>query len=226
MTVVWPQGTIKVCGITRHEDVEACLHADVDLIGLVLVTGSKRYLTVEQAVALRKQVAGRARVVAVFMDQPFEHVRQACAALAPDLVQLHGSERGCCWANLGLPLIRRIQPTAYRAGPSSSELPLLDPGAGDGIAHRWPVGDYRAAMIAGGLQVGNVAAMVRALTPAGVDVSSGVETSAGCKSAQAIEAFCTNARLAFSHNARGTQQASLVDARHGVAAAQSGLRPN
>ncbi|HDS0919410.1 TPA: phosphoribosylanthranilate isomerase [Pseudomonas putida] len=226
MTAVWPQGTIKVCGITRHEDVEACLQADVDLIGLVLVAGSKRYLTVEQAIALRRQVGARARVVGVFMDQPFEHVRQACAALAPDLVQLHGSEQGACWANLGLPLIRRVQPAAYRPGLCSTELPLLDPGAGDGVAHRWPPGDYRAAMIAGGLQVGNVAAMVRALSPAGVDVSSGVETSAGCKSAQAIETFCTNARLAFSHNARNAQQASLMDARLGAAAMQSGLWPN
>lgn len=193
----WQQGTIKVCGLRTPEDIQACLQARVDLIGLVLVPGSKRELPLDQARVLRDLIGDQARVVGVFMNQPFSQVYETTQALDLDLVQLHGQEQGSCWERLGRPLIRRVMPSDYRPGHKPSVLPLIDAGAGHGIAHPWPAARYPEAMIAGGLTVNSVAALIEALEPAAVDVSSGVESTPGCKSSQAIDEFCRNARLAF-----------------------------
>lgn len=198
MIAQWQPGTLKICGLTRSEDIEACVHAGADLLGLVLVADSRRRLSLDQARRLRAQAGHRAQVVGVFMNQPFALVQEAAEALDLDFVQLHGHERGECWQHLRRPLIRRVSPEDYRPGGSPATLALVDPGAGDGIAHRWPPGRYDQAMIAGGLDPANVAALIASLAPAGVDVSSGVECAPGHKSAEAIEAFCHNARHAFA----------------------------
>ncbi|WHS62588.1 phosphoribosylanthranilate isomerase [Pseudomonas sp. G2-4] len=204
----WQQGTIKVCGVRTPEDIQACLQARVDLIGLVLVPGSKRELSLKQATVLRDLIGDQARVVGVFMNQPYSQVYKTTQALDLDLVQLHGQEQGRCWEQLGRPLIRRVMPSDYRRDRRASALPLVDAGAGHGIAHPWPATRYPEAMIAGGLTVNSVAALIEALEPAAVDVSSGVESSPGCKSPQAIDAFCRNARIAFGQVRRAQRSSN------------------
>lgn len=194
-----PRGLIKVCGVRSLEDVQACAEAGVDMIGLVMVPGSKRQLLEHQALVLRERIAGDAQVVGVFMDQPWDEVRRLSEVLALDHVQLHGSESGQQWEQLGRCTIRRIKPACYHVGcQEPTILPLVDAGAGDGVALDWPPGvSYPDALIAGGLTVNSVGALIRQLKPLGVDVSSGVEAQPGIKSARLIHEFCASARAAF-----------------------------
>ncbi|WP_248130525.1 phosphoribosylanthranilate isomerase [Pseudomonas sp. B329] len=181
------------------EDVQACLEAGADMIGLVMVPGSKRQLLEHQALILRERIAADAQVVGVFMDQPWHEVRRLSEVLALDHIQLHGSEHGQQWEQLGRCTIRRIQPACYRIGcQSPTVIPLVDAGAGDGVAFDWPAwATYPDALIAGGLTMEGVGALIKRLRPRGVDVSSGVEEPPGIKSARLIHGFCRNARAAF-----------------------------
>ena len=65
-----PRGLIKVCGVRSLEDVQACVEAGVDMIGLVMVPGSKRQLLEHQALVLRERIAGDARWLAYSWINP------------------------------------------------------------------------------------------------------------------------------------------------------------
>ena len=101
----------------------------------------------------------------------------------------------------GWPLIRRTRPGDARTPPlQDGSVWLLDPGAGQGVAHDWrrqPV-DARNALVAGGLTSGNVAEIIALTAARGVDVSSGVEGPQGEKDPVAIAHFCAEARRAFA----------------------------
>lgn len=187
---------IKVCGVRTPADVQACLDAGTDMIGLVLVPGSRRVLNEHQALSLRERIRKNAQVVGVFMDQPWDEVRRLSEALSLDYVQLHGSETGPQWDLLGRRTIRRVRPESYRPGClPPTELPLVDAGAGNGVAFAWPNGTtYPGALIAGGLTATSVGPLIERLQPLGVDVSSGVEDESGVKSPRLIEEFCRIAR--------------------------------
>lgn len=193
---------IKICGITRADDAEAVINAGAQIVGLMFVPGSRRILTLERALSLSKLIRGRALIAGVFMDQPYHEVEAIAEALELDMVQLHGSENPDDWLRLGRPLIKRVLPHQFDARLSPRVLPLLDPGAGSGVAYPWhdckiDCGD---ALIAGGLTVNNVRHAIMATHPFGVDVSSGVESEKGipgCKDAQKIALFVENVNLAY-----------------------------
>jgi phosphoribosylanthranilate isomerase len=198
-----PPPVIKVCGLTRGEDVEAAIGAGVLILGLVFVPGSRRLVTPAQARALAEQARGRVLLAGVFMDQPYHEVAAIADELDLDFVQLHGDERVAEWEGLGRPLIKRVLPDAPAAGLAPSVTPLIDPGAGSGVAYAWdtcPDACREAcgmAMIAGGLAPDNVAAAILACAPLGVDVSSGVEAGVpGHKDPARIERFVGNVRQA------------------------------
>ncbi|MBJ7311264.1 phosphoribosylanthranilate isomerase [Rugamonas sp. CCM 8940] len=191
---------IKICGITRGADAEAAIGAGVQIVGLMFVPGSRRLVTLAQARALAEQLRGRVQLAGVFMDQPYREVEQIAAALDLDLVQLHGDEVAADWLRLGRPLIKRVLPGAGGAGLPAGVVPLLDPGAGSGIAYAW--GDCRDdcgnALIAGGLAPDNVAQAILACAPWGVDVSSGVEAGTpGHKDPARIDSFVDQVRRAY-----------------------------
>ncbi|MEA2652889.1 MAG: tryptophan synthase beta chain [Chloroflexota bacterium] len=89
---------VKICGVTDPAGVSAALRAGADAIGLNLVAGTPRALTVAQAGALAalvrsgRDAAGRPRTVAVTADADAELVTRILAELDPDIVQLSGSE--------------------------------------------------------------------------------------------------------------------------------------
>jgi phosphoribosylanthranilate isomerase len=139
----------------------------------------------------------------VFRDAPLEAIIDARDSLELDWVQLHGGEPDRYLDRLGAKVIRRLRPTAgvdWRVVESLGErcLPLIDPGAGSGIAWSWqslvpPPPGIRFGL-AGGLRPDTVAEAVRALRPHLVDVSSGVEASPGVKDPERVVDFIGNAR--------------------------------
>ena len=83
---------IKICGLTRHEDVLAAAGAGADYVGFVLVPSSKRYVAPERLAELTKDLPEHVRKVGVFADASLENILAAVKAGALDIVQLHGNE--------------------------------------------------------------------------------------------------------------------------------------
>lgn len=197
----WGRGMIKICGVRQPADVHAALSGGAQLIGLVFVPGSRRCLTLDQASELRACIGPRGLAVGVFMDQAPQQVLDTARAIQLDALQLHGSEQTDEALLAAWPIIKRVAPhdvdALRRLGRA---VPLLDPGAGQGVAYQWRRSsiDARAAFVAGGLTPANVADTIRLTGARGVDVSSGVEGADGYKDADAIARFCAEAKQAFA----------------------------
>jgi phosphoribosylanthranilate isomerase len=192
---------VKTCGITSREDADAAIAAGVDLLGFVFVPGTPRAMDPEEANWV-VDIAG-AETVGVFRDTPLERILAIRDGLRLDRVQLHGDEPDSYLETLGSTTIRRVCPREgvdwrFLAELGRRSLPLLDPGAGDGVAWSWrtlapPTAGFRFGL-AGGLTPDTVAEAVALLSPVLVDVSSGVERAPGIKDAAKIADFVRNAR--------------------------------
>lgn len=194
---------IKICGLQTADTVAAAVDAGADAIGFIFSPGSPRTITVELAAELGRQVPAGVETVGVFRNQPMDEVLDMARKAAVTTVQLHGSESLADMASVhaaGFKALRAFSADAYN-GLSRDEkrdweserilLDAVEPGAGvtfdaavltDGT----PNGFW---LLAGGLNPANVAAAASAMKPAGVDVSSGVESSRGIKDAQLIRDF-------------------------------------
>ena len=194
---------IKLCGLTRPCDIEAANRLKPDYIGFVFAKKSRRYVSPEQAEALKKQLSPEIRAVGVFVNEDPETVAGLLNRGIIDLAQLHGSEDEAYLTRLreltDRPLLQAFRVAGeedlHRAESSSADGILLDAGAGDGAVFDWKLlkGWSRPYFLAGGLEPGNVREAIRILQPWGVDVSSGIETD-GKKDPEKMAAFVTAVR--------------------------------
>lgn len=194
---------IKLCGLTRTEDIDAANALVPDFVGFVFAPKSRRYVTGEQALALRNQLSPAIQAVGVFVDEKPEQVAALLEAGIIDLAQLHGREDEAYLARLRAltekPIIQafqiKTQTDLERAQGSSADYILLDSGAGTGTPFDWTLlkNLRRPYLLAGGLGPDNVAQAIRALHPWGVDVSSGIETG-GVKDVHKMAAFVAAVR--------------------------------
>ncbi|MBR6018609.1 MAG: phosphoribosylanthranilate isomerase [Lachnospiraceae bacterium] len=83
---------IKLCGLSRPQDIETANRLWVEYIGFVFAKGSRRYVTPERAAEFRKGLKHGTRAVGVFVDEPAENVAQLLADGVIDIAQLHGAE--------------------------------------------------------------------------------------------------------------------------------------
>lgn len=175
---------IKICGIQTVEDARVAAEAGADMIGLVFAQSS-RQVTVDQARLIRQSCTDLGvKVVGVFRNQPIEEVNAIQKAVGLDYVQLHGQESLDDCKSVQAPLIRALNQediTESQAALKLAEHLLIDsPQPGSGQPFNWETlkknRPNRPFMLAGGLHKDNVLDAIRTLKPAGVDVSSGVET--------------------------------------------------
>jgi phosphoribosylanthranilate isomerase len=208
---------VKICGITRKEDLDAAAAAGADAIGFVVgATASPRNLSLEKAEKLFRQVPPFVKSVLVTVLTSPDELADVCKKLNPDAVQIHGANlRNVALFReklLATPLIGAVNANsadALKAAQAASKLfdaVLLDSLAdgqygGTGIVHDWTLSKgirnavHPARLIlAGGLNPENVAEAVRAVQPYAVDVSSGVELQPGKKDYQKMISFVKNAR--------------------------------
>lgn len=189
---------IKLCGLTRPEDIAAANALEPDFVGFVFAPKSRRCVTAEQARALRSQLAPSIQAVGVFVDKAPEQVAALLEEGIIDLAQLHGREDENYLERLRAltekPIIQafpiKTPNDLERAQSSSADYILLDSGAGTGTTFDWGLltSVRRPYFLAGGLGPDNVAQAIRTLHPWGVDVSSGIETD-GKKDPAKMEAF-------------------------------------
>jgi phosphoribosylanthranilate isomerase len=198
---------VKICGLTRAEDIAAAVAAGSDALGFVFVHGSPRYLNAAAAAALARTVPAFVSRVGLFLDQDAEQVRQVLQQVPLSLLQFHGTEEAEFCRQFGRPYIKAVclaagatVASAGKAFPDAAAL-LVDshaPGGhgGTGKTASWQGLSVGALplILAGGLSPANVAAAVNLVKPWAVDVSSGVETAPGIKDAAAIRRFIEEAR--------------------------------
>lgn len=194
---------IKLCGMTRLEDVRLAVALDADFIGLVFAKRSRRCVALAQAQTLRAAVTGNTAAVALLMDNAEDEVVCIAETLKPDYLQFHGSENDAFCAGFGLPFFKAIamgngdDPLQEIARFPSAYGFVLDghcvgEAGGSGQRFDWnrlPAHVSRPILLAGGLRPDNVAEAVAEAHPWGVDVASGIETSAGIKDAHAMRQF-------------------------------------
>lgn len=203
---------IKICGITREEDLAAAVAAGADALGFVFYAPSPRYVTIERAAQLMAQVPAFVTKVGLFVNAEPQAVRETMAQAPLDLLQFHGDEDAAYCAAFGRPWIKaaRVRPgfdlleyaALFAKAPGVSGL-LLDAHVegygGGGKTFDWtliPRNLSLPVILSGGLHPGNVAEAVRTVRPWAVDVSSGVEAARGIKDAQKIIEFIAGVREA------------------------------
>ncbi|MGW5093811.1 phosphoribosylanthranilate isomerase [Streptomyces nodosus] len=197
---------VKICGLRTAETVDAAVEAGADAVGFVFAPGSPRLIEAGAARALAARVPGTVETVGVFRGQPVEEVLATASSAHLTTIQLHGDEEDGDFERLraeGFRTIRALSWDVYLARALNDPLDrlLIDaplPGNGtrfdtDLLLDRPPRGFW---LLAGGLDPANVAGAVRSAAPEGVDVSSGVESSKGVKSADLIRRFVAAARNA------------------------------
>ncbi len=220
MTVQQPT-KIKVCGLTRAEDVRECLRLGVEFIGVNFYPGSSRHVSLELAemltATMREEGKGQpdahpTRLVAVLVNPDPRFVNEVIARAQPDVLQFHGEEDRPFCEQFHHPFIK-----AFRTRDVSvtgeidtfmgeHPLPCLvdawspDQHGGTGATIDLPVAkavlQCHEGFLAGGLTPQNVGHAIREIRPYGVDVASGVESSPGIKSGQLMREFVDSVRHA------------------------------
>jgi phosphoribosylanthranilate isomerase len=199
---------VKICGLTRVEDALATEDAGADAIGLNFVPDTKRFISLSRAQEISRALSPFIARVGVFRNADFETILETVERAGLSAVQLNGQESDEFAARVAQlrPVIRAVSFKPNLKLPERDTLLIdgLDPGSGQGFdwsALEVPKLAGRRWLLAGGLNPDNVAAAVRQLRPWGVDVSSGVEASAGIKARHLVRAFIENAKMALETQA-------------------------
>ena len=200
---------IKICGLTREQDMRSAIDAGADALGLVFYPPSPRFVDPEQAARLARLAPPFVSVVGLFVNAEAQRVRETLAAVPLHLLQFHGDEDEAYCRQFGRPYVKaaRMRPgfdlVQYAASFPTAQAILLDAFVegygGAGHTFDWsmiPQGLARPIVLSGGLTVGNVGEAVRRVRPAAVDVSSGVEIAKGVKDHAKIAAFIAGVRHA------------------------------
>jgi phosphoribosylanthranilate isomerase len=208
---------VKICGITREEDLKMVCDMGADAVGFVVgVPSSPRNLTIEKAKKLIKLVPLFVKSVLVAVPQDESQILSFYESLKPDIIQIHG-EKPLDIALLkeklsAVPLVRGVNVKseeslnfaiqeskffdAFLADSSSS-----NKYGGTGLTHDWSVSKRirdaihpKPLILAGGLNPENVKEAVKTVNPYAVDVSTGVESKPGIKDPEKVAAFIRNAK--------------------------------
>jgi len=209
---------VKICGLKTETALEAALDGGADYVGLVFFPPSPRYVSPARAAAIAAKARGRAKIVALLVDPDDALIADVMAAVAPDILQLHGQETRERVAEIrsrwGIPVMKAVAVETAddaRAGlrfASAADLILFDARApeessrpgGNGAPFDWrllaDVTGLAPFVLSGGLTPDNVAEAIRITGATIVDVSSGVESRPGEKDPELIRRFLGAAKSA------------------------------
>ena len=202
---------VKICGCTSEADTLLAVSLGASAVGFVFAP-SPRQVTVQLAGDIAKRLPEHVLTVGIFRDEAPQRVVEAVHAAALGAAQLHGHETAAetQWVRARVPVVIK----AFRAGERAisrfeefgADYLLMDgenPGSGQVFDWRLAEGvaDHHRLILSGGLRPDNVADAVANLRPAGVDVSSGVESSPGRKDPLLLRDFITRARRAHDATA-------------------------
>ena len=202
---------IKICGLTRPQDVAAAGRLGVDAVGFVCYERSARFVPTERLASLTAELAPFITPVLLFVNAARAQIERALQEVPQALLQFHGGESHRDCAGFGRAYLRAVAIGENvdlldweRQFPSARALLADAPSAafgGSGRVFDWsrlPAVQQRSRplILAGGLDGSNVGAAIHAARPYGVDVSSGVETEPGVKSETLMRDFVDAVRAA------------------------------
>lgn len=200
---------IKICGLTREQDVDDAVEAGADAIGFVLYAKSPRHVNVARAAELARRLPAFVTPVGLFVHAEPELIAQAIHAMPTLVLQFHGDETPAACQAPGRPYLRaaRMAPgfdlLKFEASYPDAQAILLDAHV-DGYGGAGKVFDWsliprdvsHPLVLSGGLHAENVIEGILRVRPWAVDVSSGVELAKGVKDAVAMRRFCEQVREA------------------------------
>ena len=199
---------VKICGLTREQDVAAAVAAGADAMGFVFHPSSPRAVSIETAAALAARVPAFVTVVGLFVDADPDFIGEAIRRVPLGLLQFHGHEQPEDCTGFGRPWIKAIamregidvqmQSREYD-GAAGLLLDTYDPALAGGTGRRfdwdWVPAELAPRIIlAGGLNAENVADAIERVRPYAVDVSGGVECAKGIKDHRKINGFMQGVR--------------------------------
>ncbi len=206
---------VKICGIKSDEALAAAVEAGADFVGFVFFAASPRFVDPETAGRLAEVAHGRIRTVALLVDPSDRELERIVTTVAPDIIQLHGSETPERVAQIrklaARPVLKAVKVATAADIMAASAFPAADmflfdakpakdarlPG-GNGVPFDWPLlaqtPPDRPYMLSGGLTVENIAEAIRVTGAHAVDTSSGVERAPGEKDPVAIRRFVQAAK--------------------------------
>ena len=216
---------IKICGLTREQDVDAAVAAGADAVGFVLYEASPRHVTAERAAELARRLPPFVTPVLLFVNETAIKIIAACARIPSAMVQFHGDESPKACLQIGRPFLRaaripldenaaaddhRFDLVKYAEDFKAAQAILLDAHVegygGGGKTFNWsllPPNVNAHLVLSGGLTPANVTDGILQVRPRcrtlAVDVSSGVEVSKGIKSLEKINQFVAAVRAADEH---------------------------
>jgi len=200
---------IKFCGLTRPEDASFAASLGASYVGAIFADGPRK-VTPERAAEIFTAAGSAARHVGVFGAERPEEVARTAGIAALDVVQLHGDPTADYVADVraecALPIWAVLRVASGAAEARFAELDavadaiVLDAFVPDRLGGTGTPFDWRRAatwvrprrarlVVAGGLGAHNVREAIRSLSPAIVDVSSGVESAPGIKDHERMRAF-------------------------------------
>lgn len=203
---------VKICGITNLTDARRAVALGADYLGFNFYQGSPRFIKPEVARRIIRRLPRRVKAIGVFVDSTAAEIERVAKRVRLHGVQLHGREPAKVvervsrfvpvWKALRVRTTFRPEILRRYAAAEAILLDAFHPGAKGGTGKTF---DWRAAtrakrlariVLAGGLKPENVAAAIRSVRPAAVDVASGVERSPGKKDAAKMRAFIQAVRRA------------------------------
>ncbi len=199
---------IKICGFTNVEDALVAAEAGADALGFVFWEGSPRFVSVQRASEIIRQLPGWVLKTGVFVNPSEDLVLRAIGECGVNLLQFHGEEPPEFCLRFGVMTMKafRVRDAASLNGLQeyATDAWLLDAyvagkQGGSGEVFNWSLAKEaqlrgRPVFLAGGLTPMNVAEAIRQACPYGVDVASGVEASTGLKDHRKMRAFIKAAR--------------------------------
>ena len=219
---------IKICGLTREEDVDSAVAAGADAVGFVMYAPSPRYVTPERAAELARCLPPFVTPVLLFVNASSDEIKASCLHIPNALVQFHGDETLENCLQIARPFLRaariplgeedldhlaRFDLVKYAQDFKAAQAILLDAHVegygGGGKIFNWSLLPPRVnahLVLSGGLTPANVTDGILKVRPRcktlAVDVSSGVEISKGVKSFEKILQFVAAVRVADAQLAK------------------------
>ena len=205
----------KICGLSTPESVTAAIENDADFVGLVFYPPSPRHVELETAKYLASFIPDHIEIVGLFVNPDNDLLAETLRNVPLTMIQLHGDEPPERVTEIkgkfnipvmkALPIEKAEDLKAAKAYDQVADWLLFDakgenlPG-GNGISFDWNIlADYRGRLpwfLAGGLSPENIAEAIKIAKPPAVDVSSGVESAAGIKDVDKIQAFISAVKQA------------------------------
>lgn len=201
---------VKICGLSRIEDIQYCNELTPDFIGFILdFPRSKRNITFDKAKELKSLLNKDIKSVGVFVNANIDTITKYCTENIIDIIQLHGNEDvkyiNELKSRVNKPITKAIRVKSAEEIIQADKLPcdylLLDTYVsnivgGSGLTFDWSIIPQisKPFFLAGGLNVDNVSKAIEMCNPFAVDVSSSVEDG-DFKSYNKIKEFIHKVRM-------------------------------